>query len=76
MYHMFHGNGLFRWLMPIMHLVVPVLAVYILFQIFSSRGLVYNQRRDSSALDILKERYARGEMSRDEFQRIKNEIRD
>lgn len=76
MYHMFHGNGFFRWLMPVMHLVIPVLAVYILFRVFNGRGTVCNHRRGDSALDILRERYAKGEVSRDEFQRMKNEIRD
>jgi putative membrane protein len=58
------------------------LLVLFLFILAAAYGVkwVWRQRpsstigSDESALDLLKKRYARGEISREEFERIKSEI--
>ncbi len=48
---------------------VIIVALIVLF-----RGSCGNRKTEKSALDILKERYARGEMGRDEFEQIKRDL--
>jgi putative membrane protein len=75
---MWNGN---MWLFPFLMIIVML----IMFSIFFSRnGFTppwwYNKNRytkDSSTetpLDILKKRYAKGEITKEEFERMKNEI--
>jgi putative membrane protein len=51
----------------------------LIFSSFGNWGYTYQAHRkyngrDKDALDILSERYARGDLNRDEFNRIKSEI--
>lgn len=65
---MFGGGGgmMFWWLLP----VALVIALVIYFvNSFGGRGAA-----EKSALDILKERYARGEIGKDEFDQKKRDI--
>jgi putative membrane protein len=58
-----HGIGMTIWM-----LIVFVLAVLLVF------GLVNKRSAPSSALIILSERYARGEISEEEYRKMKAEI--
>lgn len=67
------------WIFPmmmfgIMFIVVPI----ILSSIFSKNDNLPCRRlkKDDSPLDILRERYAKGEISREEFEQMKREISD
>lgn len=75
----FWGGGM--WIFPLIMLVVMLVVIYLIF----GRGRMsppwyYNDRHyrtnDTSdiALDILKQRYAKGEISKEEFERIKKDI--
>lgn len=74
MYGFDHGGWMFGgglvmllwWLLPIA--LVVALAVY-LVKLSGGRSTT-----EKNALDILKERYARGEIKRDEFEQIKRDL--
>ncbi len=76
MHHMYFGGGIFRWFMHTIHSILLILIVMLLFNLFSSRrrySYYEDYRRDP--MDILRERYARGEVTREEFLRMRNELR-
>lgn len=62
------GFGILFWVLLIVVLVVLVMNV--------NKGMGGNgrDRTDKSALDILKERYARGEIDKDEFEQKKKDL--
>ena len=62
--------GFFFWIILIAGIVLLV--------IWLTRKLPEKQRSstDESALEILKKRYARGEISRDDFEKMKKDITD
>jgi len=64
------GYGLGGWIMWIIFIAVIVLIVYLLVVQGRSRGA----GGGDSAVEILKRRYARGEISRDEFEKMKKDL--
>ena len=73
------GIGMMGW--GLLGLLFGLLVLF-LFILAAAYGVkwVWGQKpssanvHDESALDLLKKRYARGEISREEFERIKSEI--
>jgi len=59
--------------MMIIPLLLVVLVVWLLVRSYDGRGLDFGLRRDRS-MDILRERYARGEISSEEFERMKKDL--
>ena len=57
----------------IIGLIFLVILIWIIIRI-TSRGQPSNQTINRSALDILNERYARGEMDKDEFEEKKRNL--
>ena len=81
MYHGEHfwwgGWWMFPMIMPIVFLIIGIIVLYLLF----SRGGFrppwwdkYPGRESESALDILKKRYAKGEISKEEFEGMKEDL--
>ena len=65
-------NGMgFMWIWVIIFVIIILAGVY-----FFSEGFKQDRapQRLTSSLEILKERYARGEITEDEFKKIKKEL--
>lgn len=67
-----NGMGYFPIIMPIMMVVVFVVVIYFLF----GRGScsLGGDKREESALDIAKKRYARGEIEKEEFEALRKDL--
>ena len=64
-----HGWGMgFGWIFGI---VILILIIWFLFRFFNMNK---DHSKNNSALDILKERYAKGEISQAEFEEKKNNL--
>ncbi|MBI4634504.1 MAG: SHOCT domain-containing protein [Deltaproteobacteria bacterium] len=66
--HFWNGGGWF--FPPIFFIMIVIGLVVCLFFLFGRKKL----SDPESPLDILKRRYAKGEITRDEFQRMKEDI--
>lgn len=75
MYHMYYNTGILGWVMSIMHMALPILVVFLILNFFSEKkeSKVKNLSVNIP-FDLLKERYVRGEISREEFMRMKDDI--
>jgi putative membrane protein len=72
MWHGFEGIG-WGWLgLGVLHMIVFWALVILLFSALA-RGLTGGWAA-TTALDILKARYAKGELTREEFERLKREL--
>ena len=64
-----HGFGGGMWIFWIL-----ILIALVWFVAFAARQAGNSQKREKSALEILKERYARGEIDRDEFKQMRDDL--
>jgi putative membrane protein len=61
------------WIYPLIMLTLMLVVVYLIFGRGGWRPLWYGERSET-ALDILKKRYARGEISKEEFEQTKKDL--
>lgn len=76
---MMDGMGMMVWGLVSFLLVLLVLFVFVLAVAYAvkrmwGQGFEHSSGREDSALDILKKRYAKDEIGKEEFERIKREI--
>ena len=71
------------WIFPMIMIIVMLAIIFLVFGRWGcrppwwSQGKHYWEGRDSeSALEILKKRYAKGEITKEEFEQIKKDILD
>ncbi len=69
MHYGFGYGGMFMW---IIFLIVIGLLIYFIVQSQNTKNKM--QTQNESPLDILKRRYAKGEVSREEYERMKKEL--
>ncbi len=65
---------IFPMFMPIFWIVIIGLCLYFIFGRRGSRGPWEAGPGPETALDILKKRYAKGEITKDEFEQMKRDI--
>lgn len=76
-YSPFFHHGLFGWIFPIIGLGVFILVVFLLYKLIKNIIIGINRPNihpTEESLKILNERLARGEISEDEYLRLKNLI--
>src|SRR5665647_1899649 len=71
MHYGFGYGGMFMW---IIFLIVIGLLIYFIVQTQKTKGQTPTQ--GESHLDILKRRYAKGEIAREEYERMKKELEE
>ena len=76
-----HMGGLgfgFGWIFMLLFWVLLIGAIVFLVRGFSGHGCGYfrdeQKPKEKTALNILKERYAKGEISKDDFEKIKKDV--
>ena len=73
-YHGFGGMGLGMGLGWIIGIVVLAVVIWLLVRTVNQQNNRIDSGRDTSALDILKERYARGEIDKVEYEEKKKDL--
>lgn len=79
-----HGWGMgFGWVFMVFFWVLVIAGVIYLIQLIAkgsksgsqeNREIFSGVSREDSALDILKKRYARGEITKDEFEKLRDDL--
>lgn len=76
--HMWFGGWwIFPMIMPIVMIVVFLIVLYFIFGRGGSRPPWWNRypgAESESSTEILKKRYAKGEITKEEFERIKKDL--
>ncbi len=70
--HMVGFGGIFMWLFWILIIVAVVWVI----RAVTSSGSGNPKEQQQTALDILKERYAKGEIDHEQFERMRKDIDD
>jgi len=60
----------FLWLRPILYFALFILAVYIIYRLFFKDRTVF--KKQPKALEILQERFAKGEITEEEYIKVKS----
>ena len=75
MYDGFNNSGTDagNWFLMILMMVLVVLAIVLVVRHLSNPS--NSSSKEDTAIDILKSRYAKGEIDKEEFERIKRDLR-
>ncbi len=62
------GGGFFMWI------VVVILVAAIIYLVLRQRDITSGSGKEQDALEILKKRYARGELTKQEYDRMRKDL--
>lgn len=62
------------WIGPIVFFLFFIFCMAMMFFMMGGRMMHWHRHRDDHALDLLKQRFARGEISREEFMQMKRDL--
>ena len=68
------GFGLFGWLMMLLFWILIIVGVVLVIRWFINEGKPIGLQTEETALDVLKKRYARGAIEKEEFEAEKRDI--
>ncbi len=68
------GFGLFGWLMMLLFWILIIVGVIVVVRWIMDQGKPNWLRTEETALDILKKRYASGEIDKEQFETVKREL--
>lgn len=75
MMHWDYGSGMgFGWIFMVLFWALVILGIVYLLKLVSGGTKSEKQEEEDTALDILKKRYARGDISKEEFEEKKKDI--
>jgi putative membrane protein len=72
-YHMMNHYP-FLWT-SLMWVLVVIVVMYLIYRLIKSEKILVPDKKPRSAEDILIERYAKGELTRDQFMQIRGDIK-
>ena len=67
-WHMMGWGWGFGWIFPLLMMVVFAFCIFFMIRMFAGHGHPMHRDSNRSALEILSERFARGEISKEEFE--------
>ncbi len=73
MYSMMGGYGFFGWGFMILFWILVLFGIVYLMRLISEKN--ETGKEEKSAMDILKERYAKGEINKEEFEEKKKDLK-
>lgn len=68
------GYGLFSWLIMLLFWIAVITGIVLLVRWLIEQGKLKGAQSGEGALDILKKRYARGEIDREQFENMKRDL--
>jgi putative membrane protein len=68
------GYGFFGWLMMLLFLILIIGAVILGARWLMNEGKLEISRKDETPLDILRKRYASGEINKEEFETMRRDL--
>ena len=68
------GYGLFGWLLMLLFWILIIAGIVLAVRWFFNEGKLNGSRVEETPLDILKKRYASGEIDKEEFETMRQEL--
>ncbi len=68
------GYGFFGWLMMLLFWILIIVGIVLVVRWFISEGKLKGLRTEETALDILKKRYASGDIDKEQFETMRREL--